>query len=109
MRVPRSIRLGGKEWSVKRSRGLLAEEVSGECDYDNATIRLATKLSPFDLKDTLLHEVLHAILGQQSSWFRSVEEEEQYVLAIATGLTGVLQDNPEFAQWLIAPIPLKPT
>lgn len=105
MGVPKSIRLGGKEWRVKRKRRVDSEGSCGECDYATSTLSVATGLSPFDLKDTLLHETIHAILAQHTQWVRTVEEEEAYVLAIATGITGVLQDNPEFAKWLIAPIP----
>jgi hypothetical protein len=103
---PRSIRISGKEWAVKRVRtaGDLGG-ACGTCDYTASTISFASSLSPFDQKDTLLHEVFHALLAQQTTWDRPVEEEERYILSLATGLTGVLQDNPEFAQWLTTLIP----
>jgi hypothetical protein len=46
-----------------------------------------------------MHAVLH-MQGRESGG----EVEEEYVRALATGLTGVFQDNPELAAWLIAPI-----
>lgn len=58
-------------------------------------------MSAFDLKDTVLHEVLHAIRQSQGREYGG-EVEEDYVRSLATGLTVVLRDNPEFAKWLIS-------
>ena len=75
----------------------------GQCDTTKGHLDIRSGQSPFEHRDTVLHEALHAVLHQQGR-FNSYEEEEPYVRAIATGLMGVFQDNPEFASWLIAPI-----
>lgn len=79
-------------------------DASGLCRYEQAVIDCVTKQTPFNARDTLLHETFHAILAQQGRTTFGNEEEELYVRALATGLMGVLQDNPEFAEWLIEPI-----
>jgi predicted lipid carrier protein YhbT len=76
----------------------------GECCYRTARLSVATRQTPFNTKDTLLHEVLHATLAS-AMWERTAEEEERYVNTISTGLTAVLRDNPEFVQWLTEPFP----
>lgn len=77
----------------------------GLCHYETATMDVAAGQQEFDTRDSLLHETMHAILAQQGRTTFGNEEEELYVRALSTGLMGVLQDNPEFAQWLIQPIP----
>jgi hypothetical protein len=52
--------------------------------------------------DTVFHETLHGILGVMQTRL-DPDIEEQAVSALATGIIGVLQDNPAFAKWLIAP------
>lgn len=79
-------------------------DVYGLTHYTTGSIDCASGLGEFDTRDTLLHEVMHAILAQQGRTTFGNEEEELYVRALATGLMGVLQDNPDFAQWLIQPI-----
>jgi hypothetical protein len=52
--------------------------------------------------DTVLHEILHAILFQMAVLLPP-DVEEQFVRSAATGLYAVLQDNPQLAKWLIQP------
>lgn len=80
----------------------------GECDYDKAVIKVRDGLNDFSRKDTLLHEIMHAILHQQGR-NDDPEEEERYVRALATGVIAVFQDNPRLAAWLAAPIVEEPT
>lgn len=102
MLLPSSLRIGGRPWAIqettKRSLGS-----HGRCDYASHTISVNTGQDEFDVRDTVLHETLHALL-EGAPFKRSPEQEERYVLFLATRLTGLLQENPEFAQWLIAPI-----
>ena len=79
-------------------------EASGLCDYDKAAITIVSKQTPFNVRDTVLHETFHAILSQQGRTSFGDATEELYVRALATGLMGVLQDNPQLAQWLIEPL-----
>lgn len=52
-------------------------------------------------RDTLLHEVMHAVFAS-SGLFKEVDNEERVVATLATWLTMVLQDNPQLAKFLLA-------
>ena len=101
---PRALRIGGREWRVRYRKQSSLGDAYGLTHYDKGAIDIATGMSPFDTRDTVLHEAMHAILAQQGRTTFGSDEEELYVRALATGLMGVLQDNPEFAQWLIEPL-----
>ena len=103
MRAPTSIRIAGRTWKVRRKSAAQMGESAGLCHYGKAELDVLHRQPPFDSRDTLLHEVLHAIL-MRHGFERTVEVEEAFVNPIATELIGVLQDNPEFAQWLSEPI-----
>lgn len=95
-----SIRVLGRLYRVLLRKRMPTD---GLCDYNSATIKVAATLDSYERKDALLHEVMHAILYQQGREYGG-EVEETYVRALATGLVGVLQDNPRFAMWLASPI-----
>ncbi|BAJ51835.1 hypothetical protein CJ97_gp47 [Ralstonia phage RSB2] len=56
-------------------------------------------MAPVEEADTLIHEVLHAIIASAGL---TVPEEEPIVRALASNLTGVLADNPTFRRHLNA-------
>ena len=88
----------GRKWSVvwdyKDAR------YYGQSDMNPGRISIRPDLGSFMERDTLLHEVLHSILRQQGRPYRPVEEE--YVNALATGLTAVLDSNPKLRKYLCA-------
>lgn len=99
MRKPSTIRIGGREWKFRRRLPKSMPDESGLCHYEKAQIDIRSGQSPIDERDTVLHEVMHAILYCQGREYGE-EVEETYVRALATGLIATLQDNPQFAQWL---------
>lgn len=107
MRFPTAVRIAGCVWRIFRRRHSTMKNDAGRCNYARRSIDVVHGLTPFDTKDTLLHETFHAILDR-AGFERPEEEEEKYVNALATGLIGVLQDNQEFARWLIEPITPSP-
>lgn len=100
LRRPTSLRIGGREWRISYRKPSSLGDAHGLTHYDKGRLDIATGLTPFDTRDTVLHEAMHAILAQQGRTTFGNEEEELYVRALATGLLGVLQDNPAFAKWL---------
>lgn len=82
-------------------------DAAGLCHFGRALIDIRQGQHPIDETDTVLHEVFHAILYCQGREYGE-EVEETYVRALATGLTAALQDNPEFASWLLRRIPSPP-
>lgn len=79
----------------------------GLCHFDTHTIEIERGHLPIEETDTVLHELFHAILFSQGREFGG-KTEEAYVRALATGLTGVLQENPEFLKWLNSRFPHTP-
>lgn len=97
---PVSLKIAGRRWRIA-SRDLSAEHALGLSHGDQGLIEISTAHDDlFNEQDTLLHEVLHSILRQQGRTY--TRAEEVYVTAIATGLLGVLHDNPALAAYLIA-------
>lgn len=106
MKRPTKVRVNGAEFKIKYRKFAESEKALGLCRYKEARLEIATGQTQFDTKDTVLHEILHAILSKQGHSGRCFENalEEKYVNPIATGVIGILQDNPELARWLIEPI-----
>ena len=77
-------------------------QAAGVCASDLQAIGIATGQTPWEEADTGLHEVLHAVMGGMNVRLKK-KHEEAFVEAAARGLMATLQDNPEFAQWLIQP------
>lgn len=92
-----SIRILGRDYSVVYvpPSGFSQVEL-GLCDNKTQTLSIASDQTPIEAADTLLHEVIHAI-----DWIVGLELSEHQVRHLSATLVGVLQDNPEFAQWLI--------
>ncbi len=72
----------------------------GSCENTDLTIYIESGHAEIEEADTVLHEVLHAICYTMKIDLEP-DVEEKVVATLATGLIGVLQDNPEFAKWLI--------
>jgi hypothetical protein len=98
MALPKRIELAGRRWRIVEG-DLTAHEAVGLCDSTTATITVAPGQEAWELRDTLLHELLHAILRSQG---RPYDEgpEELYVGALAPGLLGALRTNPGLARYL---------
>jgi hypothetical protein len=82
-----------------------ASKAVGLTHYGPAIMDIATGQPAFATRDTVLHELMHAILAQAGHSRGGDEVEEALVGPLATGLVGVLQDNPEFAHWLTEKLP----
>jgi len=101
---PKRVRINGEEFAIRYRRFKVSEKALGVCLYQHSRLEIATPQTAVNLRDTVLHEIMHAILAKQGhtgSCFDSDETEERYISALATGVIGVLQDNPELAAWLI--------
>ena len=75
-----------------------ASQRYGECSSVEAVIRIDESLDAEKARDTLLHEVLHAIYAEYR--LEDEDKEERTVSTIATALTQVMVDSAELRKWL---------
>jgi hypothetical protein len=99
---PQSVRILGKPHSINYKPAEEMDNCYGLCFNGVQRIDIMDELPAGEEADVVLHEIIHAILFQMSVRL-PMKVEEQFVLATATGLYAVLQDNPQLAQWLIKP------
>lgn len=94
MATVNSLRILGKDWSVGWVDKTLGDSC-GECRKQSLELLVSTEASPDQQRDTLLHEVIHAI-----DYTAKLNMSEDQVHALAGLLLAVFRDNPEFAEYL---------
>lgn len=93
--IPTSLRILGKSWEVAEAPTDFTD--SGSCNRDYQKIVVSTTQPLDNVKDTLLHEVLHAV-----DYCMATKLTEDQVAALATGLLAVFLDNPTIMEFLNA-------
>ena len=91
--IPGNLRILGKSWEVAEAPTDFTD--SGSCSRDYQKIVVSTTQPLDNVKDTLLHEVLHAV-----DYCVATKLTEDQVAALATGLLAVFLDNPELMEFL---------
>lgn len=77
----------------------------GHCDRSRLRISLRGPdgMAPGKARETLLHEVIHAVIGTaRIEPFGDLEAEETLVRSLAPLLLAVLRDNPDLVAALVA-------
>ena len=92
-----SVRILGKTYKVQPLPEHTMDGEFGACNYAYQLIEYNQKLAPDELKDTLLHEMVHIIDHGMQLGFK-----EEQVHAVATGLYAIIKDNKEFFQWVLS-------
>lgn len=100
MKAPAFVRVLGRNFAVQVAADATR---SGYCDRAAGVISVSPEQDEFSLRDTLLHECMHAVLYQQGS-NHPYKLEESFVRPLATGLMTLFQDNPELAKVLFSKI-----
>ncbi len=94
-----NIRIGPHTYTVKRVK---SRKIGGDCaqiDYARLSISVSTDLVSTYAKQSLLHEIIHGVL--ENAGIRD-QHDEQLVDAMATGILGVLRDNPDVVSYLVS-------
>lgn len=90
MKLPDKVRIGANDYSVKLVDNLLSHsENLGDITYSNATIRIDSSLSESVLKETLAHEIVHAMLYEAGY----EEHDEGQAVLLGKVLAMLLRDN----------------
>ncbi len=97
--IPRSCRIVGKRWRIATQANHIDIEdgqALGTCDVEHCLIKICSTQHPQQMRDTLLHELIHSL-----DETLSLDLTEQQVHALAGGLYGLFKDNPKLIQWII--------
>lgn len=92
MDIPRYLKIGPFTYTVELHEGYWNkddERVYGEVDERAATINLDVDASPEMIRDSIVHEILHAILLMYN------KDDEDLVRLLAPMLLQVMRDNPK--------------
>lgn len=81
---------------VQEGEGDLTEDKMGLCDTLNQVIWVEEGLKYDTQRETLVHEILHAISDEMELGLTEVQ-----VSGTAKGVLAVLIDNPSFAKFLL--------
>lgn len=76
----------------------LMGEKTAECYPSAALIIYDEACDDEELRDTILHEIIHLIDFKTTGDYNLKERE---VCRIAAGITHLLRDNPHFAGWMV--------
>lgn len=92
MRIPDTVKIGGKHYSVIRTENLHlgAAYHSAEVDYFEQEIRLRKRNDEGEKVD-FLHEIMHCIMD----FLGYAEHDEKQIDEIANALYMMITDNPE--------------
>jgi hypothetical protein len=98
--LPKTIRVGHRDFAIENwdIQSASAEGRFGDCDNNNARIRVCTAHDAGKTVETLMHETLHACWNNGA--LGSKETEEKVVTVLAKQLAQVVRDNPEFVAFL---------
>jgi hypothetical protein len=109
--MPKQVWIGPLRWKIKCSdkayhavQSLSEEHAIGFTSVDSLTISIKPGLPRSLERETLLHEILHALYGTQGGVFKVTkrsELEEASVCALSPMLMGTLRDNPTLVSYLL--------
>jgi hypothetical protein len=108
VKLPRRIHVGPHIYSVVCDAAAMAaecrdagEDLVGRCSHRTLTIHIEPDQARSQMRDTLLHEVLHAVANMTAldgEW--GAEREEEVILRLAPALLDVLRRNPRLVAFL---------
>lgn len=106
MKPPRFIHVGPYEYSVDQGTVAVAALDAGDdgsCDFHDVRITVNPARPEQVQRDTLLHEVLHAI-GALTGLRAELgdEAEERVVSRLGSALLDTLRRNPELVEYLLS-------
>lgn len=99
MEIPGHLRIGPFNYVVEAHEGYWNKDdtrVYGELDERTSTINLDIDASPDVIRDSILHEIFHAILIMYE------KDDEELVRLLSPMMLQVLRDNPELVAILTA-------
>lgn len=103
MRPPKRIVIGNHVFKVKFRDGVSTPEGAdayGVTNHRDTTMTISRRNAPSQIRDTVFHEVLHAVINDGPAGLDH-ETEEQLIRAVTPALLGVLRNNPQLLEFLL--------
>lgn len=98
MKPPAQIHVGPATYRVKVRKHM---ELLGERENEQTEILIQADQSLGCMRDTLLHECLHAVVFCSGHGYQlEHDEEERLVRRLAPWLLGLVRDNPKLVRFL---------
>lgn len=95
---PKKVEILGQNFGIVLSSEMSEEEL-GRCDYSNQLIYISKSQASDSMRDTLLHEIIHAI-----HWLMGLGDnntEEEFTARTTTGLRSVMLQNAEIVEYVL--------
>ncbi len=97
-KIPKHVEIIGHKFTVILSAEISDDEL-GRCDYNQQKIFISKQQASDTMRDTLLHEIIHAV-----HWLMGLADnstEEEFTARTATGFRSVMLQNPEVVNYLL--------
>jgi hypothetical protein len=94
---PPFIKLFGITYTIREEEEL-SEKESAKCYPHAALIVYDPNCNDEELRDTILHEILHIIDFKMTGDY---SVKDKVICRFAAGITHVLRDNAHFAEWMV--------
>lgn len=101
VRRPRKVQVANNNYTIKsRSKAWgKKNRAYGMITYQKDLIEVDETQKIDEMVDTVIHEILHAIIAEYKIDVDG-RKEEKWVRLISNGLTDVLQKNPNLMSWI---------
>lgn len=98
MNLPEKIKIGGFDWRIVESQDVAnAAEIFGQTHFRQQKIFIEPSETDQKKEQTLIHEIMHALLWQSGLTLRfdkkEIITEEEIVSGLSMGIHQVLKDN----------------
>lgn len=98
--LPKRLKIGPYDYKVQPH--VFDDGDYGECDCKKLVIRVDTSTAPGTVRDTIVHEALHALLDLVGFGKRLTEEaEEDLVRSLSPALLDLLRRNPSLVDFIL--------
>ena len=98
MKLPERVKIGGFWYTIEAaSKELVLRQVYGRTVHDDLNIKLDDERPSILLRETFLHEILHAA---ETFLIPQEELEERQIKILARVLFQVFTDNPEVRKFI---------
>lgn len=108
MKLPKYVLIDDIQYKVKEvshhklqlSNEDLQSEIFGDTRYKKASIRICEGMAEDEVKTTLVHEIIHAILQERG--FDQQNNDEAMVDGLAHALRMLVKQNPELVREVLS-------